>query len=98
MLVSGGTINVATVVFGLGGFSSGRRSFQMGSIFILWVLFSYSRRPRSERNFDNSVSLLVGSPSWSDSSSMLCHFPSLMAVKNLSMLIVVVYYGQEVIF
>jgi len=34
----------------------------------------------------NSVSLLIWSPSCSDSSSMLCHAPSLMAAKNLSML------------
>lgn len=99
MLVSGGMINVATMVFGSGGSSSsGRRSFHMGSIFILWVLSSYLRRPRSKRNFENSVSLLVWSPSWSDRSSMLCHAPSLMPVKNLSMLIVVMYYGEEAIF
>ena len=79
-------MKVATVVFGSAGSSSGRRSFHMGSIFILWVFSSYLMRPCSERSFDNFVSLLVWSPSWSDSSSMLCHAPFLMAVNNLSML------------
>jgi len=99
MLVFGGMIKVATVVFGSGSSpSSGRRSFHSGSIFILWVLSSYLRRPCSERNFDNSVSLLVGSPRCSDNSSMLCHASSLITVKNLSMLKVIVNYGQEAIF
>jgi len=92
MLVSGGMMKVATVVFVSGSSGSGRRSFHMGSIFILWVLSSYLRRPCSERNSENSVSLLVRSPSWSDSSSMLCHAPFLMIVKNLSMLTVIVCY------
>ena len=99
MLVSGGMIKVAMVVFGsVGSSSSGRRSFHMDSIFILLVFSSYLRRPCLERRFDSSTSLLVWIPSWSDSSSMLCHAPSLMMVKNLSMLKVIVCFRQEAIF
>ena len=47
------------------------------------------------RNFESSVSLLVGIPSWSESSSMLCHAPSLMAVKNSSTPKVIVYIVGE---
>jgi len=85
MLVSGGMIKVATVVFGSGSScSSGRRSFHTGSIFILSVLASCLRKPCSERNLENSASLSVGIPNWSDSSFKLCHVPSLRAVKNFS--------------
>ena len=99
MLVSGGMINVATVIFGsVDSSSCGRRSFHMGSIFILLVFSSYLMRPWSERYFENLTSLLVWIPSWSVSSSSLCHSPFLMAMKKLSMLILVEYYGQEVLF
>ena len=53
-------MNVAVqhVVFGsAGSSSSGRRSFQMGSIFILLFLSSYFTSPCSDRNLENSVSL-----------------------------------------
>ena len=87
MLFCGGMTNVATVLFGSFGSSFvERRSFHMSLILILWVLSSYWRRPWSERNFESSVSLLGGSPSWSERSSMLRHDPSLMVVKNSSML------------
>ncbi len=64
MLVSGGMINVAMQHVGFGSLSSspsGRRSFQMGSIFILLFLSSYLTRPCSLRNLENSVSLSVWS-------------------------------------
>lgn len=87
MLVCGGIINVATAILGsVGSSSDGRRSFHTSLIFILWVFSSYWRRSWSERNFESLVSLLGGSPSWSESSFMLCHAPSFMAAKNLSML------------
>jgi len=86
MLVSGGMTKDATVVFVSAGSScSGRRSFQRDSIFIFPVFSSCLRRPCSERSFENSASLLMGSPSRSDSSSMRCHSPSLMMEKNFSM-------------
>lgn len=60
MLVSGGMMSVATVVFGSAiSLSIGRRRFHSGSILILWVLSSYLQIPRSERNFENSISLSV---------------------------------------
>ena len=87
MLFCGGMTNVATVFFGSFGSSLvERRSFHMSLILILWVLSSYWRRSWSERYFESSVSLLGGSSSWSERSSMLCHDPSLMVVKNSSML------------
>jgi len=80
-------MKVATVVFGSVSFSpSGRRSFHIGSIFILWFFSSYLIRLCSERSLKSSESLAVGIPRCSDSSSRLCHAPSLMAEKNLSML------------
>ncbi len=78
MLVCGGMMKVATVVFGSIGSSSGRRSFHMGLIFILCVSSSYLSRLWSQRNFESSLSLPILIPSWSESSSMLCQAPSLM--------------------
>jgi len=92
ILVSGGMMNVAMVVLRSTDSSSlGRRSFHTGSILILSVLSSYLRRPCSERNFENSASLLVSTPSCCDISSMLCHDPFLIMVKNLSMAKVIGY-------
>jgi len=83
----------ANVVFGSVGSSSWRRSFHEGSIFILWFFSSYLMMPCLDRRFESLVSLLVWRSSWSDSSSMLCHAPFLMAVKNSSMLKVLIYCG-----
>ena len=80
-------MNVAKVVLGSGSLSSsGRRSFQTGSILILSVFSSCFNRPCSTRTFENSESFSAGIPSWSESSLTLCHAPFLMTVKNLSRL------------
>lgn len=97
MLVCGGMIKVATMVFSSAGSSSERRRFPGGWNFysvVFWCLM----RPCLERSFKSSVSLLVVIPSWSDSSFILCHDPFLMAVKNLSMLKVIVQSGYATTF
>ena len=53
---------------------------------ILRVSSSYLMRPLFDRNLESSSSLAVEMASWFESSSMLCHVPSLMVVKNVSML------------
>jgi len=64
MLHSGGMMKVATVVLGSGNLSSsGRRSFQTGSILILFAFSSCFRRPCSARTFENSDSFSTGIPS-----------------------------------
>lgn len=99
MLDSGGITNVATVVLGSDrSFGSGRRSFHMGSIFIRLALSSYLSRPCSDKNFENSVNLLAETPSCSDSSSILCHAPSLMTLKNFSIVTSIILLLQAVIF
>ena len=52
----------------------------------LRVSSSYLMRPRLERNLESSFSLTVEMVSWFERSSMLCHFPFLMAAKNVSAL------------
>ena len=78
---------VATVVLGSVGSSSwGRRSFHFGSSFILQLSSSYLSRPCLQRKLESSFSLLSGMSSSCVSSSMLCHVPSRMLVKNFSRL------------
>jgi len=82
-------MKVAMVVFGSVGSSSGRRSLHFGSSLILWFSSSYLSRPCWERKFESLTSLSGGRLSLSDSSSMLCHVPSFMTVKNSSRLMLV---------
>jgi len=80
-------MKVAMVVLGSVGFSSsGRRSLHFGSSLILLLSSSYLSRPCWERKFESFMSLVGGRLSLSDSSSMVCHVPSLMTVKNSSRL------------
>lgn len=83
-------MNVAMVVFGSVGLSSsGRRSLHFGSSLILLSSSSYLSRPCWERKFESFMSLVDDRLSLSDSSSMLCHVPSLMTVKNSSRLMLI---------
>lgn len=73
---------VAREVLGSVGFSSsGSRSFHLGSSRILFSFSSYLAKPCSERKRDSSTSLSCGRSSLFDSSSMLCHDPSLRMAK-----------------
>ena len=92
-------MNVAMVVFGSVGSSSGRRSLHFGSSLILWFSSSYLSRPCWARKFESFMSLVDGMLSFVDSSSMLCHVPSLMTVKNSSrlMLVELSFSGQGVL-
>jgi hypothetical protein len=56
-----------------------------GLSFIICLFSSYSIRLLLDKNFDSSISLINGMSSWVDSSFSLCHVPSLIAVKNVSM-------------
>ena len=86
-VVSGGMMIVATVILGsvAVSFSSGISSFHSGLILILCVFSSYSIMLCLERNCENSVSLSAGISICFATSGMLCHSPSLMMAKKLSM-------------
>ena len=77
------------VVFGSVGSSCGSRSLHFGSSLILLLSSSYLSSPCCERKFEIFTSLVSDRSSLSDSSSMLCHVPSLMTVKNSSRLMLV---------
>jgi len=87
MLDSGGMISVATALSESGGSSSsGRRSFHRGSSRIRRLSSSYVRNWRWESSSESLMSFSGASPNWAASWSMLCHLPSLIVVRSLSIL------------